>query len=305
MKTTPKRIYSAVLKRAIKGTFPVWQKLGMHIAPNHFYEPIPDIREIRDELWLENSELPGIDTAEDKQLQLLSIFSKYKKEYDQFPNTGADRPYDYFFDNQSFGSVDGELLYCMVREYKPHSIIEIGSGFSTFIAASAIRENQKQEPGYSAKLTAIDPFPNETIKGGFPGLSGVVEKKVQDVPLNFFKDLKENDILFIDSSHVLKIGSDVQYEFLEILPRLNKGVLIHIHDVFLPAEYPKEWIFDKKFFWTEQYLLQSFMAFNNSFEFLWLAGDMIINHPDKLEEFFKSYNHGTTRPSSCWLRKIR
>lgn len=120
-----------------------------------------------------------------------------------------------------------------------------------------------------------------------------------------FQKLKENDILFIDSSHVLKTGSDVQYEYLEILPRLNKGVLVHFHDIFLPAEYPQKWILEDHKFWNEQYLLQAFLAFNDSFEILWAGSYMHLNHPDKLEQFFKSYNKNKRWPGSFWVRKIR
>jgi hypothetical protein len=117
--------------------------------------------------------------------------------------------------------------------------------------------------------------------------------------------LEENDILFIDSSHVLKIGSDVQYEYLEILPRLNKGVIVHIHDIFLPAEYRKEWVLKDHIFWTEQYLLQAFLAFNDNFEILWAGSYMHLKHPDKLEVAFNSYRRNERWPGSFWIKKIR
>jgi hypothetical protein len=106
-------------------------------------------------------------------------------------------------------------------------------------------------------------------------------------------ELKENDILFIDPSHVLKIGNDVQYEYLEILPRLNKGVIVHVHDIFIPCNYPKKWVLEKHRFWNEQYLFQAFLAFNNAFEVLWGGSYMHLRHPDKLEEAFNSYNRKT------------
>jgi len=133
----------------------------------------------------------------------------------------------------------------------------------------------------------------------------LIPKKVQDIPLSEFKKLSENDILFIDSSHVLKIGSDVQYLYLEVLPRLNKGVIVHAHDIFLPAEYPKEWVLKNYIFWNEQYLLQAFLAFNNSFEVLWAGSYMHLRHPDKLEEAFSSYKRDKIWPSSFWIRKIK
>jgi len=119
-----------------------------------------------------------------------------------------------------------------------------------------------------------------------------------------FGKLKENDILFIDSSHVLKIGSDVQYEYLDILPRLSKGVIVHVHDIFLPAEYPKEWVLKDYIFWTEQYLLQAFLAFNDSFEVLWAGHYMHLKYPNKLEDAF-SYKRDERLPGSFWMRKIK
>ena len=121
--------------------------------------------------------------------------------------------------------------------------------------------------------------------------------------MSLFKELKEGDILFIDSSHILKIGGDVQYEFLEILPRLNKGVIVQIHDIFIPVEYPKAWVLGNKLFYDEQYLLQAFLVFNSAFEVLWVGSYMHIRHPDKLEKTFNSYDRRTAWPCSFWMRK--
>lgn len=122
--------------------------------------------------------------------------------------------------------------------------------------------------------------------------------------MSVFKELGENDILFIDSSHVLKIGSDVQYEYNEILPRLNKGVLIHVHDIFLPLEYPETWVRQSHRFWTEQYLLQAFLAYNSAFKVLWAGHYMHWKYPDLLEKAFRTYNREITGPGSFWMRKI-
>lgn len=146
--------------------------------------------------------------------------------------------------NDYFESVDGEILYCMIRHFKPRKIFEIGSGWSTRLSAQAIGKNEQEDENYDCELVAIEPNPDKTLKKGFPGLSELITQEVQDVPITKFNQLKENHILFIDSNHVLKIGSDVHYEYLEILPRLNRGVLIHVHDIFLPSEYPKSWIHD-------------------------------------------------------------
>ena len=143
------------------------------------------------------------------------------------------------------------------------------------------------------------------MKNGFPGLSQLVLSKIQDVPLSEFCSLEENDILFIDSSHVLKVGSDVQHEYLEILPRLKKGVIVHCHDIFLPEEYPKNWVLNNYVFWNEQYLLQAFLSFNESFKVLWAGNYMHLMHSDKLEQIFSSYKKDKVMPGSFWMAKTR
>ncbi len=307
-----------------KKIFLFCQRLGFHITPNHFYFPIPDTRTLKDKLWLRQSKLVGIDINENKQLELLTLFSsKFENEYNNFPMHKTQIPHQYYVNNGNFRSVDGEILYCMMRYFKPKKIIEIGSGFSTYLSAQAILKNKKEDNSYKCKLIAIEPYPNNILKKGFPGLSKLISKRVQDIPLSFFKKLNENDILFIDSSHILKIGSDVEYEFLEILPRLNKGVLIHIHDIFLPSQYPKEWVLNLFRFYTEQYLLHALLIFNNNFDILWAGRYMHLNHFNKLEIAFNSYKRDRTQlekadfssfkrnhkdwpiewPTSFWMKK--
>lgn len=299
--TTDKILFSRI--------FALCERLGFHITRNHFYEPIPDTRTLKDQLWLRQSKLAGVNINEPKQIEMLNRFLRFKNEYDNFPKNGTAKPWQFHFNNLTFGPVDAEVLYCMIRHFQPRKVIEIGSGYSTFLSAEAILKNE-EESGFRADLIAVDPHPNRVLKSGFPGLSKLISRKIEDVDLTELEALKENDILFIDSSHVLKIGNDVYYEYLEILPRLNKGVIVHIHDLFFPYEYPKTWVLKMRRFWNEQYLLQAFLAFNNAFEVLWCGSYMHLKHPDKLEEVFASYNRTTvwaaSRPgaTSLWMRKI-
>jgi hypothetical protein len=158
--------------------------------------------------------------------------------------------------------MDALVAYCMVRQFQPGLIIEIGSGFSSLLLAQAAARNG------SSNLTCIEPFPREVVQKGFPGLQSLIEKKVQDIDLEFFSQLESGDFLFIDSSHTVKIGGDVNYLFLEVLPRLKPGVIVHIHDIFLPVEYRRDWVMGEFRFWSEQYLLQAFLTFNSEFEVL-------------------------------------
>ena len=282
------------------------QKVGVNITQNSFYSPIPDLRELKDDLWLGRSELTGVDINEDSQITLLSRFeSEFKSEYELFQRARPAKPYEYYVNNDSFGPVDGEIAYCMIRHFKPRKIIEIGSGNSTYLMAYAILKNREENERYDCDLTAIEPYPNATLKAGFPGLSKLTDQKVQSVPLSQFSNLSDSDILFIDSSHVLKIGSDVQYEYLDILPRLQKGVIIHIHDILSPAEYHKKWVLTWHLFWNEQYLLQAFLSFNDSFAVLWAGSYMHLNHSEALERAFSSYSKDDSWPTSFWMRKTR
>jgi len=299
------RTYHSAVRHFAHATFHVWQKLGVHITPVHYYQPLPDTRRLNGNLWKRLGALPGVDLNERFQLDLLSQFvAEYRSEYESFPREKQKEPFQYYVNCGFFESVDGEILYCMVRHFKPLRIVEIGSGFSTYVSAQAVRRNE-QESAKTCELVACEPYPNNVLKGGFPGLSRLIEKRVEEIPLSEFTGLEENDILFIDSSHVLKIGADVQYEFLEILPRLKPGVLVHVHDIFLPSEYPKDWVLRDLHFFTEQYLLQAFLAFNSSFEVLWGASFMHLKHPGELEKAFSSYDKSRVWPGSFWMRRIR
>ena len=291
-------------QRARKAIFRVCEKIGFHVTPVFYESPIPDTRTLNEIIWKKETKMVGIDINEKNQLKLLSLFSsRFKEEYRRLPNNKTKVPHQYFLNNITFGSVDGEILYCMLRYFKPSRILEIGSGNTTYLSVQSIQKNF-EEGSPKCVLTSVEPYPNTILREGFPGLSKLVSKKVQDLPISEFTILEENDVIFIDSSHALKIGSDVQYEFLEILPRLKKGVIVHFHDIFLPAEYPKGWVLNKLRFLNEQYLLQAFLAFNRSFEVIWAGSYMHLKHPVKLEAAFKSYKRNERWPSSFWIRKI-
>jgi hypothetical protein len=282
--------------------FDLYERRGWHITPVHFYQPIPDSRELLDRPWSSRSSMPGVDMNEQFQLELLSMFGQaFGSEYEQFLDFSEDS-LRFHFGQTAFRSVDAECLYCMIRHFKPRQMIEVGSGVTTLLAAEAIRKNEAE--GHSCAFTAIEPYPPKFLRGGVPGLTELLEVKVEAVPIHRFCALEENDILFIDSSHVIKIGGDVLYEYLEIMPRLKPGVIVHCHDIFLPAEYPKSWVLKNHWFWTEQYLLQAFLAFNNAFHVL-LAGSFLhLNHPEKLKAAFTSYDPTTVWPGSFWMRRV-
>ncbi len=289
-----------MLRTLLRRTFPVWERLGFHITPNHFYEPIPDTRKLPEELWSSRSELVGIDLRSAAQLALLDELARaYGADWARFPRDKTADPHAYYVDNRQFEGVDGEILYGLVRKHRPRRVVEIGSGFSTLLTAQALRDNGAGE------LEAIEPFPPRVLRRHpLPRPVRLRAQPVQSVPLAEFAALAPGDILFIDSSHVVKTGSDVVYEFLEILPRLGPGVLVHVHDIFLPAEYPRAWIKEERRFWTEQYLLQAFLAFNTRFEVVWASSYMHLTQPDALEAAIPSYRRDRRWPGSFWLRRV-
>ena len=299
-----RKIYSICLHKIILYGFEFFQRYGFHITLNHYFQPVPDTRTIKLEKFTTPSELPGINLNKSKQIELAETFnSHYLKEYSKFPIHPTDNPKEFYLSNDSFEFIDAEVLYCMVRHHKPKRMIEIGSGRSTFVSGQALNKNREQN--HPCLFTAYEPYPGKILEHGVPGLNELKQIKIEDILLEEFQSLSKNDILFIDSSHVLKIGSDVQYEYLEIIPRLSKGVIIHIHDIFLPFEYLKEWVLDEHRFWTEQYLLQAFLCFNDSFEVLWGSYYMNHYHPDILERCFPAYESGKAAPASFWIKKVK
>ncbi len=289
--------------------FELWERCGFHVTPVHFYQPIPDTSTLRDNVWSKRLSMGGVNLNEQGQIELLENFRRrFANEYDALPATATSVPHDFHYDNSYFACVDPEILFCMIRANRPRKMIEIGSGFSTLLSATAIRRNANEFSDSPCEFVAIEPYPNDVIRAGFPGLSELRTSRVQDVDLSTFESLGDHDILFIDSSHVGRIDSDVLYELLQILPRLRPGVLVHVHDIFLPDEYPKSWVIDRHRFWTEQYLLQAFLAFNDSFEVLWAGQYMHKHHPARMASAFASYRRRTpgddwVGPGSFWIRR--
>lgn len=239
--------------------FDLWQSLGVHVTRNHFYSPVPDTSAIGREVFARESELPGVDIDLEEQRSLMARLGGFAEELSRIPRRPTGVPHEFHLNNQLFDGSDALVYHAMIRAVRPRRIIEVGSGFSTYLAAAAAARNGNTE------LVSIDPFPNETVHAGFPGRGELVMRPVQEIEPEFFDRLGENDILFIDSSHCARCGSDVTWLFLEVLPRLQPGVLVHVHDIFLPGDYPERWVRERQIFWNEQYLLQAFLAFNRDF----------------------------------------
>lgn len=261
--------------------FQYFEHHGVHVTPVHYYSPVPELAAIDPQIWKRQSSLPGVDVREAEQLHFLNaIFPRFQAEYDQFPNTATGKPHEFYFENGAYSGTDALVLYCMVRHFQPRLVVEVGSGFSTRMIAHAAIKNG------NTRLISVEPYPEPVLRQGFPGLDELVEKKVQDVDLELFEQLGPNDILFIDTTHIVKVGSDVNYLYLEVLPRLKPGVVVHIHDIFLPGDYPQSWVEKLRLFWNEQYLLHAFLIFNSGFEILFMNNYMGEKYPQEMRAVF-------------------
>ncbi len=249
----------------------------VYYPPGHFYSPIPSQTDLA--RTTESDSILGIDLKEENQLTLLGSFRHIYSSL-EIPETKSTE-YHYYFDNNYFSYSDGIILSCILSHFKSKKIIEIGSGFST---ALIIDVSQKHLDS-SIDITCIEPYEPERLNTLLTDKTSLhwIKKPIQDVDLNLFNILQKDDILFIDSSHVLKKGSDLQFIFNQILPRLNKGVIIHFHDIFYPFEYPRKWLNEGVYF-NEAYALRNFLMFNDSFELVYFSDMMEKKHREWFEQ---------------------
>jgi hypothetical protein len=288
--------------------YAIFHRFGFHLLRRHYYLPIPEASDLGNGYWERTSELVGVDMNEAFALDLLGrVFLTYMDEFRaKFPLHGDSGENGFYLINGNYMAIDAHVYYSLIRHLRPRRVVEIGSGFSTMIAGAACLQNQK-DSGTAPRLTAIEPHPPPALKAGLGGLSELIQQKVQNVPLDVFTSLEANDILFIDSSHVLREGGDVQFEFGEILPRLAPGVMVHVHDVSLPQPYPRVYFEERRFYWNEQYLLQAFLAFNNRFEVVWPGNFMLLRHRLRVLQVFPEYEamrlaFPSSEPASFWMR---
>lgn len=276
---------------------------GERYNRGHFYSPLPDIEEVqknKKELFKKDVDLgDSINLNSDSQYSLLLELVSF---YDDFwwPEQPSPK-YRYNFKQRYFCYGDALILYSLMRHLKPKRIIEVGSGFTSALMLDTnnlFLEN-------SIRFTFIEPYPDRLfslLREQDNERCKIIQDKVQNIPIATFKELEKNDILFIDSSHVSKIGSDVNFLIFEVLPNLKPGVVVHFHDVLWPFEYPKDWVVNKRA-WNEVYILRAFLQYNRSFEILIFnsyAGHIF-------EEFFKESMPIFIKDSggSIWMRKSR
>jgi predicted O-methyltransferase YrrM len=267
--------------------------------PGHFYSPVVDGKTLEPreaEIWKEQNSIEGIDLNKDEQLDMVKSFSSYYPELPYLPEKGIKTRY--YFDNDYYTHNDGITLYSMIRHLKPKKIIEIGSGFSSAIMLDT---NEYCLHG-SIKLCFIDPYP-ERLKGLMNEQdqlnAELIAQDVQAVPLEIYQHLEAGDILFVDSSHVVKTGSDLHHILFNILPVLKPGVYVHFHDIFFPFEYPKAWVMAGRN-WNENYVLRAFLMYNEKFRIRLFSDYLYKKHTVAYWDLPLAYN---VQGTSLWIEK--
>src|SRR6266567_4719754 len=281
MRSARVRLTLSSIFQAVQGS------LGVSVTPSHFYFPVPRLKSFQSKDWNACRPCAALDFRFEEQIERLQCeVIPFVSEW-TFPENASRDPHQFHFNNGFFERVDAEVAYSLVRNRKPRRIIEVGGGNTTLVLAAALEKNA--EEGYAGEMISIEPHPAPYLRDGLKGLTQLIESPVQRVPVDLFRTLRANDVLFIDSSHVVSMDSDVLYECLRILPELAPGVLVHFHDVFTPLDYPQKFVMTNLCFWGEQYLLEAFLSFNSAFRVVWAASAMQKFHPGLLREAFPGW----------------
>lgn len=271
------------------------------VPAGHFYSVVPS-KQDRDDYLNQNiktESIPGVELNENPQLDFLSRLKPYFQEFD-FPENRAENG-RYYWNNPAFTLADGLILYAMIRHFAPKKIIEVGSGFSSCLMLDV---NDRYFGG-NIRFTFVEPYPNllqSLISTEDVSRHLIISKKMQDADISEFSTLSENDIVFIDSTHVSKLKSDVNHAFFHVLPILKAGVIVHFHDIYWPFENLRHWIVEGRA-WNENYLMRAFLQYNDSFKILLFPSYLQQCQPDYMIKEVPQFAGGTA--GSLWLQKIK
>ena len=259
-------------------------RAGIQILPAHYYSPAPDPRELRrtEANWRRRSSMVGVDTDADRQLHALrEMCEPYRAEYS--PNR-VYREATAQNMGSGYGFVEAQALHGVLRAFKPGRVIEIGSGVSTSCIRAALDMNRAE--GHASHLTAVEPYPAPALRAA-PDLD-LIESPVQAVPTETFEALGAGDLLFVDSTHVVKPGSDVNYVVLEVLPRLKPGVIVQVHDIYIPYDFQRT-LYDTMLHWNESTLYHAFLLHNSHARILFNLSQLHYDRPEALQDLFPGY----------------
>jgi len=285
------------------------QRFLQFAPPGHFYSPIPDIKELQGKPHIAytnmSTKISGIDLHIEEQTELAHEFAKHYNDM-PFPEKKRDG-FRYYLDNDYLSYGDGVVLYSMMRRFKPNRVIEVGSGFSS---AAMLDLNEKFYAG-KINFTFVEPFPDRlfsVLRENDKERCTILRAPVQEIANDIFGELRENDILFVDSSHVVKAHSDVAHLLFNVLPSLHKGVIVHFHDILWPFEYPQLWL-DEGRAWNEAYVLRAFLQYNTAFRILYFNSMMEVHQAHFLRREMplvikKPSSRVTPGNTSLWIRKV-
>lgn len=271
----------------------------------HYYSPVCDPAELaarEAELW---SEPPrpclGIDFNDAAHVDILERwFPRFLPGFD-YPEQGpADEELShYYLQNSQFSWLDARALFVLLRGLRPRRVIEVGSGYSSLLMADI----NLRFLGGEVDIRCIEPYPRAFLTRGLPGIREVIVERVERVPPERFEALESGDVLFIDSSHVGKTGSDVNHLCFEVLPRLRAGVYVHIHDIMLPAEYLKEWAITENRSWNEQYLLRALLMYSSAFRVVFGCSYAWHHHRERVTHALALPDGATFGGGSFWIQR--
>jgi hypothetical protein len=272
----------------------------LFVPPGHYYSPIVDPAELISARHMERApfdRLLGVDLNEQG---IMATFDRLARHFDEIDFPEAKAPtHRYYFQNDFYNYGDAMLLSAMVREFQPPRIIEVGSGFSSAVLLDTLDAMNAGQ----IKCTFIEPYPERLrllLRTQDERRVEIIESPIQSVPLSIFEGLEAGSLLFFDTTHISRTGSDVNHEIFQILPRLKPGVIVHFHDVFDQFEYPASWVLKDNRSWNELYLLRAFLMFNQKVEII-LFNDLIAHrYPQRLRA--ASEKAARNAGGGLWLR---
>lgn len=282
----------------------IQRRYQLPVPLDDYQSPLPDLPTVKRNLarWYHPTFFEAARWDLDKQSQFLRMLCPFKSEADALPTCAQVSAEGY---GLGYGEVEARILYLMVRYLKPRQVIEVGAGISSFYTLRALEMNERADE-IEGKLVCIEPNPSRKIRElAERGQLALHDRQVQDVAIRAFQTLQENDVLFIDSSHVAKIDSDVNWLYLDVVPRLNKGVVVQVHDIHFPypTVKPAHPLFDLSLFWNEAALVQAFLMYNDTFGVLLCESYLHHERPAALQELVALYDPDEHCPSSLWIRK--
>lgn len=312
MNSTEATALRRLTKRASFRAFMWLDKAGLHVLPKHYYTPVPDYAWLakNKHVWARRADLTGV--AWDLRDQLEWLRRTCSPYYEEVKGLEHFREAARLEFGPGYGPIESQVLHCFVRSAKPARIIEVGSGVSTVCILGALERNAREEGARRTEVTCVEPFPNRALQK-LPGIS-LTRRRAQEAGISFFEQLQSGDLLFIDSSHAVKTGSELPFLYLEVIPRLNPGVIVHIHDVFLPYLYQRN-VLTHYLSSQETSLLLALLKGNARLSVLCCLSALHYDFPDEIAktltdyrpqaevgEGLSEYEPSDHFPSSIWLR---